>query len=94
MVNKVIIIPFGKKSYQQPPMTTIFQSISDPGMDPNYVKFCIDLISMLIQTTEGLVYVDIPRFLKDSEAIINQLQGAQILINLSLKYHLMIWEGI
>ena len=78
MANKVVFIPYGKKSYQQPTMSAIYQSFIDPGMDPNYVKFCIDLISMLIQPTEGMVYIDIPRFLKDNETIINQLQGAQI----------------
>ena len=73
MANKVVFLPFGKKSFQQPPLATIFQSISDPGIDPVYVKFCLDLISMLIQTNDGLVYIDVPRFLRDNDVIVNQL---------------------
>ena len=75
---KAIFMPFGRKSFQQPPLAAIYQSIPDPGTDSMYMKFCLDLISMLIQAKDGLVYVDVPRFLRDHEVIISQLQAAQI----------------
>ena len=75
---KVVILPFGKKSYQQPPLAAIYQSISDPGADPIYMKFCLDLISMLIQAKDGLVFIDVSRFLRDNDVIISQLQAAQV----------------
>ena len=75
---KAVFMPFGRKSFQQPPLAAIYQSITDPGADPMYMKFCLDLISMLIQAKDGLVYVDVLRFLRDHEVIISQLQAAQI----------------